>query len=326
LEINIRINDQMLETIAKSCQFLTKIKFDGKDIYRKYYKIFEENLGQKLEFIDINNIEIIEMVSLLRFTPNLKAIKIHESFDPIIKQYLLKLENIIVGDIDCQKFEVFSDLYNKQIKKISFDEWNELNEKYIIENLSRFESLESLNMNILYCEWNQNFISMAQSLKNLKRLTISIPEIVESFDCLKVFKKLEIFELVLNDLKENDMKIIETLDLTKFIITGSYNDITEESLEKFVNMKRLCELSISFEEITDTGICHLIENCPNLKTLELNNVHINETTIEAFIKKASHNPKTYYKFIARTDYKIDCYSRMRVINSNLKNLRIKRFI
>jgi hypothetical protein len=67
LEINIRINDQMLEIIAKSCQFLTKIKFDGKDIYRKYYKIFEENLGQKLEFIDINNIEIIEMVSLLRF-------------------------------------------------------------------------------------------------------------------------------------------------------------------------------------------------------------------------------------------------------------------
>jgi hypothetical protein len=163
-------------------------------------------------------------------------------------------------------------------------------------------------------------------LKNLKRLTISTPEIVQSFDCLKVFNKLKIFELVLNDLKENDMKIIETLDLTKFIITGGYNDITHESLQKFVNMKRLCELSISFEEITDTEICHLIENCPNLKTLELNNVYINETTIEAFIKKASHNPKTYYKFIARTDYKINCCSRMQVINSNFKNLRIKRFI
>jgi hypothetical protein len=317
----------MLEIIAKSCQFLTKIKFDGKDIYPKYYKIFGENLGQKLEFIDINNIEIIEMVSLLRFTSNLKAIKIHESFDPIIKQYLPKLENIIVGDIDCQKFEIFSDLYNKKIKKISFDEWNELNEKYIIENLSRFENLESLNMNILYCEWDENFISMAKSLKNLKRLTISIPEIVKSFDCLKVFNKIEIFELVFNDFKENDMKIIETLDLTKFIITGGYNDITDESLEKFVNMKRLCKLSISFEEINDTAICHLIENCPNLKTLELNNIHINETTIEAFIKKASHNPKTYYKFIARTDYKIDFHSRMRAINSNLlKNLEIRRFI
>jgi hypothetical protein len=316
----------MLEIIAKSCQFLTKIKFDGKDIYRKY-KIFGENLGQKLEFIDINNIEIIEMVSLLRFTSNLKAIKIHESFDPIIKQYLPKLENIIVGNIDCQKFEVFSDLYNKQIKKISFDEWNELNEKYIIENLSRFENLESLNMNILYCEWDENFISMAKSLKNLKRLTISIPEIIKSFDCLKVFNKIEIFELVLNDFKENDMKIIETLDLTKFIITGGYNDITDESLEKFVNMKRLCKLSISFEEINDTAICHIIENYPNLKTLELNNVHINETTIEAFIEKASHNPKTYYKFIARTEYKIDFRSRMGAINSNLlKNLEIRRFI
>jgi hypothetical protein len=51
--------------------------------------------------------------------------------------------------------------------------------------------------------------------------------------------------------------------------------------------------------MTDSGIYHLIENSPKLKTIELNDKHINATTFEAFIEKALNNLKIYYKFMSQ---------------------------
>ncbi len=64
-------------------------------------------------------------------------------------------------------------------------------------------------------------------------------------------------------------------------------------------MENLSELRIFSGFMTDSGICHLIKNSPKLKIIELNDKHINETTIEAFIEKALNNPKVYYKFMSQ---------------------------
>jgi hypothetical protein len=68
-------------------------------------------------------------------------------------------------------------------------------------------------------------------------------------------------------------------------------------------------------------------NSCKLKNIELCNEHINRITIEAFAKKASSNPKTYYKFIARTDFNTNHYPKKELTNENiLKNLMIRRSI
>jgi hypothetical protein len=78
----------------------------------------------------------------------LKAFKIDERFNEIIEKYLQKLEEIKIVRFCGENFEEFVDLYNKQIKKISFEypskEWNQK----VIPYLSRFERLESLYLGI----------------------------------------------------------------------------------------------------------------------------------------------------------------------------------
>jgi hypothetical protein len=54
-------------------------------------------------------------------------------------------------------------------------------------------------------------------------------------------------------------------------------------------MENLSELRIFSGFMTDSGIFYLIKNSPKLKTIELNDKHINETTIESFIEKTLNN-------------------------------------
>jgi hypothetical protein len=300
LEITFDINYQLLEIINKNCQHLRKISFKGQNV-RNYCEIFGQKCGQKLEIIDIYGVDNEDLVSLLRSTPNLKVMNIYISFEALIKEYLPKLEEIKVWRISSEGFEKFANLYNKQIKKISFYYWTEEWNKFI-PLLSQFENLESLHLRTYHYRWNKDFVSVAKNLKHLKRLTIHTSELNETFEILKVFniKFLEIFALILDTFKEEDLKIIKTLDLTKFSTFSGFNHLMDNSLEIFTEMKRLTELRTTFEAITDSGICHLIKNCHKLKTLHIFDKHINETTIEAFSLKALCNPKTNYQFISRT--------------------------
>jgi hypothetical protein len=162
---------------------------------------------------------------------------------------------------------------------------------------------------------------VAKNLKNLKRLTVHTSELNETFEILKVFniKFLEVFALILDTFNEEDLKVIDTLDLTKFSTFSGFNHLMDKSLEIFTDMKRLTELRATFEVITDSGICHLIKNCHKLKTLHVFDKHINETTIKAFSLKAFYNPKTNYQFISRT------LNNKRVTNEMIpKNLLIEK--
>jgi hypothetical protein len=123
------------------------------------------------------------------------------------------------------------------------------------------------------------------------------------------------------------MKVIQNLHLTQLSINceTNYNkfDFTSnEMLEKIAKMQTLSKLRLRYHKESDTGICDLIKNSPKLKTIELNDKHINDITIEAFVEKALNDPKTYYKFIAQNSP-----HRKRVtINTILKNLFIEKLL
>jgi hypothetical protein len=126
-----------------------------------------QKCGQKSEFIDIRGIGKPESVTLLKSTFNLKAIEIYDNFDAVIELSLLNLEEIITNDFCSEWFEKFANLCDKQIKKISFNEWS--NDKNpVISRLLTFEnSSPSFTLRKrFYFNWNQ-IKSLAQNLKKL---------------------------------------------------------------------------------------------------------------------------------------------------------------
>jgi hypothetical protein len=326
LEISFIINNQILEIFAKNCKFLTKVKFYGRDI-RGFCETFGQKCGQKLELIDIKDISEENMVSLLRTTLKLKSIRVYDNFEALIEQYLPKLEEIKFNDFTVEVFEKFANLYNKQIKKISFHFLTPSMSKEIIPHLSRFENLEALDFGLFCYVWNEHFISMAKNFKKLKRLTIYASEVNQSFDRFKVVNNLDVFELILWSFEDKHMEVIETLNLTQFSLYSKCNPLSDQILDKLSKMKRLSKLCFTSGILSDSGVCHLIKNSPKLKTIELNDKHINETTIKAFIENALNNPKTYYKFISEDIFPDNQRLKMRITNQFIpENLLIKKFI
>jgi hypothetical protein len=156
---------------------------------------------------------------------------------------------------------------------------------------------------------------MAQNFKKLKHLAIHTSEVNQSFDRLKVF----------NNLKDEDLKIIEKLNLKRFRIFRDNSVITDKSLESLAKFQNLGQIHFNFGKITDSGICHLIKNSPKLKILILNDKSINETTIEAFIEKALNNPKSYYQFIVCVDLPTKRYVGKRITDKTYpRNLMIRK--
>jgi hypothetical protein len=316
LDINFELNNPTLEIIAKNCDNLRKIKFLGQHI-RSFYEIFGQKCGQNLESITIYGIDYEYMASLLRFSPNLKSIFLVYNFDALIKQYLPKLEVIKVNNFSADSFKKFTNLYQKQIKKLttshlSFNWQN-------CQLLSKFENLEFLSIDSNNQLFKEEFILFVYKLKKLKHLIINANQLNYSFLLLKVYKNLKNFELSLEEFRNEDMEVVGKLHLTKLQINHCFSGINDETLEKLSQMKTLTELCFGFEEITDAGICHLIKNISKLKTIYVTNKHINETTINAFTEIALNNPKINYKFIAQD------YNRKRLTNNSIpKNLLIEK--
>jgi hypothetical protein len=86
LRMNLFIDQQMLETIAKNCQFLRKINSFGSNVeIEKHYKTFGQICGQKLQHIDFYTINEKELLSLLESTHNLKSIKVFNNLEAVVK-------------------------------------------------------------------------------------------------------------------------------------------------------------------------------------------------------------------------------------------------
>jgi hypothetical protein len=171
----------------------------------------------------------------------------------------------------------------------------------VVPYLALFENLENLSFKIhknSYYNWNQ-IKTLSENLKNLKQLSINAFKVNFSFEGLTVFNTLEVFALILWEFEDQEMKFKEKIDLTKLHL-NSCTFSKDESLQKLSLMEKLSELRLFCKFITNSGLCHLIENAPKLKTIEMNDKHINDITIniKAFIEKASSNPRIFYKFMS----------------------------
>ncbi len=96
--------------------------------------------------------------------------------------------------------------------------------------------------------------------------------------------------------KNEDIKIIETLHLTKLCLTHCYTTLSNESYEILSKIR----LNIFNSKNTNySRICHLFKNSTKLSTIELIDRHIIETNLNEIIEKALSNPKTHFKFRVR---------------------------
>jgi hypothetical protein len=232
LQINFEINKESFEIITKNSENLRIIQFFGFFGQHNCEK-FGQIRGQNLEFIDIYGIEKSELISLLRSTPKLKAIEIYDNFDAVIEQYISQLEEIKINEFSNEWLEKFANLYNNQLKKISFNDWSNEKNMNVVPHFLLFENLESLNFRICensYYNWTQ-IISLAQNLKKLKQLEINAYKVSFSFEYLKVFNNLQVFELIFQEFEDQDIKFIEKLSLTKLYL-NSCNFLKSESLSK----------------------------------------------------------------------------------------------
>jgi hypothetical protein len=69
-------------------------------------------------------------------------------------------------------------------------------------------------------------------------------------------------------------------------------------------LKKLNKIIITSEQIDDLGFCHVINNCPKLRTIVaetditdyVSNDKITNVSLKAFIEIALKNPKIQYRF------------------------------
>jgi hypothetical protein len=123
---------------------------------------------------------------------------------------------------------------------------------------------------------------------------------------LEKCKNLKVLELRLPLLSDKNFEGIDKYlpNLTKFLMTEKNNCISNKTMYSLAKLKKLNKITIISEQIDDLGFCHVINNCPKLRTIVVENEYANyasndkitNVSVKAFIKIALKNPKIQYKF------------------------------
>jgi hypothetical protein len=173
----------------------------------------------------------------------------------------------------------------KKIKRLSIHSIinNSLFGSEIFRSINNFESLKYLNLNIYHtlCNCGTEGISV-QYIKDCKLLThlvLNYPKLNDNF-----FTDIELY-----------------LPKLKFLCIYA-NIITDKTLHSLSKLKNLCLIQVnslrpnqSFSSVTDIGVCHLINNCPTIKSIRFNRrPNITLETIEALIGLALEKPRIYF--------------------------------
>jgi hypothetical protein len=173
----------------------------------------------------------------------------------------------------------------KKIKRLSIHSIinNSLFGSEIFRSINNFESLKDLNLNIYHtlCNCGTEGISV-QYIKDCKLLThlvLNYPKLNDNF-----FTDIELY-----------------LPKLKFLCIYA-NIITDKTLHSLSKLKNLCLIQVnslrpnqSFSSVTDIGVCHLINNCPTIKSIRFNRrPNITLETIEALIGLALEKPRIYF--------------------------------
>jgi hypothetical protein len=118
---------------------------------------------------------------------------------------------------------------------------------------------------------------------------------------LEKCKNLKVLDLSLPLLSDKNFEGIDQYlpNLTEFLMTETNNGITNKTMHSLAKMQKLNKITIISEEIDDFGFCHVINNCPKLRTIIADyaqNDKITNVSVKAFIEIALKNPKIHYRF------------------------------
>jgi hypothetical protein len=134
-------------------------------------------------------------------------------------------------------------------------------------------------------------------------------------------KSLKKFELNIKYLTDEHFEDIDKyLPQLKSIRFESFSgfDLSDKTIKCFAKMPLLSSIYIEeFESITDSSVINVLNNCLNVKNIEINSfTNITEKSIEAFIEITKRNHKIDYKFSFNTINEIDINSDNNVIDRN----------
>jgi hypothetical protein len=167
--------------------------------------------------------------------------------------------------------------------KINYTLINGFNNKNMFEIFGNFNALEKLDFESEFEVTNIANIKSLKSCKNLKSLKLCI--------------------LDLNDEHLNDIDLY-LANLKYFYFNARYGfGITHNLLYNLAKIQHLLKFHLRRSEaLTDSGVCYLITNSPNIKTILLG-MTIKRKTIKSLIKRAK---KKIQKF--STSYSIQVLS------------------
>ena len=153
------------------------------------------NHGQNLKSVNIITRGDIRLTNILMYTPNITSINPYGNIRALVFQNLSKLKEIKLCEISAiQNFKIFTDQYNAQIIKITFE--IKLTETQLIEiipQLWRYKKLTTLSYN------NSNpkipLITKLFRINSLKRIYIRINSKYKGIITCKLgFKNLNLFK------------------------------------------------------------------------------------------------------------------------------------
>ena len=136
--------------------------------------------------------------------------------------------------------------------------------------ISRFESLESLRIDIFSVETNAEPID--ECLKLLANKCTKLRELRFKTICPTVFFN-NIFSL-------SEFRSLERLVFKSTYMTRHFNG----SVEYLKDMTRLKHLSISYPELTEDFFANIQTLLPNIQSLDINIPNIDDNTIKLFVE------------------------------------------
>jgi hypothetical protein len=339
IECHHFFNSSTINSIINNCLFVEKIAFNG-NINENLLLKLSQTFGKRLISFDLSGVFNKKFDDIFTFTPNLKEIKLNKNLDQLIKTVLTKLEMIsFPKNVDLVELKTFTDIYCKQIKKISASFGglpNDVIDKSLIQ-LSRYENLESLSLNIKLTKKRALFIDsglvmIGNKCKKLKHFNLkayykvtnenlflilsrfeALTKLIIHFQCpsdqsfgnmhhlngCTNLKYLNLFVKSLTDQNFND--IHKYLPNLKYFSLLSDNKLTQNTLFSLSKLQNLTRLEMKTSGINDCGAREVINNCPQIRTI-IFDTHIKDIAIRAFVDLALKNPKNQYIFVFRFTY------------------------
>ena len=268
------VDDGVAEAVVQCCPFLHTISWYMKDMTRHGVTLFAEHFGSRLKSLYMRNSRMYKPTNMTN-------------------QILLitSCPNIVSLGLDDMRV-----IQSKKLKP-------QLN----ITELRLYLRLDN--------EWgfdDEIFDGVVRVIPNLKSLLISLPR--EKFPpSLDIPKRINLTNL--NQLTINGFSLREQLfedlykrapNLTKLTSHAHY-EYDDDVLVSVAKLSQLTELSLNAVydcNVTDYGICYLLDNSPNLKKIDLNYIeNISQTSINKLFEFAKQRPKSIIKFYCIWDKK-----------------------